>query len=445
MKLDVYVNGVLTGVLDQVEISKYVFTYHPQAQPAQAISLLMPVRTESWVHRDLHPVFQVSLPEGSLRQILTAKFAKQFPRFGNTELLSVVGSHLVGRIQVTAHGAPLNTDSPHENLKSVLQWSTQEALDHYLGEHACYSGVSGGFPKVLVKSLTMTEVDGKNTLIFDHWIVKADDSDRPFLVLNEYFGLRVAQEMGLPTPTFHLAEDCTRIAIERFDVAVDQASGIQHKGFEDMCSLLALNSSDKFSGSLERVIRVLNEFCCEAAKQDSISRFYAQYSACMAIRNGDAHLKNFGLVYTGLDDAELSPVYDMLTMSAYALRAQHGDALDEPALSFGGVRRWFTPKTQAQFAARCRVSASEQKRVSHTLCKAMEIVAGEIVAKAAEVESFQPTAQRLLELWSHGLKIHGEESSQQIMAMKDSIRARSEGMNQSQDDEDETTPAASAW
>ena len=420
MKLDVYVNGALTGVLDQVEISRYVFTYHPQAKPEQAVSLLMPVRTESWVHRDLHPVFQVSLPEGSLRQILTAKYAKQFPRFGDTELLSVVGSHLVGRIQVTAHGAPLNTDSPHENLKAVLQWSTQEALDHYLGEHACYSGVSGGFPKVLVKSPTMTEVDGKNTLTFDHWIVKADDSDRPFLVLNEYFGLRVAQEMGLPTPTFHLAEDCKRIAIERFDVVGGQASGTQRKGFEDMCSLLALNSSDKFSGSLERVIKVLNEFCCESARQDSISRFYAQYSACMAIRNGDAHLKNFGLVYTGFDDAALSPVYDMLTMAAYAPRAQHGDALDEPALSFGGVRRWFTQKTQAQFAARCRVSVAEQKKVSESLRKAMETVAGEIVAKAQEVEAFRPTAQRLLELWSHGLKIHSEEASQRLLAFKES-------------------------
>jgi len=84
LKLDVYVDNVLTGTLDQVDLTQYVFSYQGGVDPKKMVSLLMPVRTQSWVHRFLHPVFQVSLPEGVLRQLLTKNYSKQFPRFGDT-------------------------------------------------------------------------------------------------------------------------------------------------------------------------------------------------------------------------------------------------------------------------------------------------------------------------------------------------------------------------
>lgn len=64
MKLDVYVNQALVGTLEQVEVNRFVFAYQANVTSSQAVSLLMPVRLESWVHAALHPVFQVSLPEG---------------------------------------------------------------------------------------------------------------------------------------------------------------------------------------------------------------------------------------------------------------------------------------------------------------------------------------------------------------------------------------------
>jgi len=414
LKLDVYVDNVLTGTLDQVDLTQYVFSYQGGVDPKKMVSLLMPVRTQSWVHRFLHPVFQVSLPEGVLRQLLTKNYSKQFPRFGDTELLAVVGSHLIGRIKIAAHGSPLNVDSPHENLTDLLSYSTQEMIDHYIGEHAQYSGVSGGFPKFLAKSpATGLDSDGKSTLRFDHWIVKANDADRPHLVLNEYFGLSVVKKMGLPTPEFVLSDDGNRLAIKRFDIT----EAGRHLGFEDMCALMALNAADKFGGSVERIVKILNDFCPAETREVSIGQFYAQYVACMAIRNGDAHLKNFGLLYTNFDDVHLSPAYDMLSMAAYAPRAQNGDALDDPALNFGGVRRWFTEKTIKSFAARCLISSTEQKRVSDRLCAAMQHVAYEICGKAEQMASFRPTARRMLELWSHGLRIHSNEVSNQMIEL----------------------------
>ena len=420
MKLDVYMGGSHSGTLEQVDLTRFVFTYQAGADPNRPVSLLMPVRTESWTHRFLHPVFQVSLPEGALRQLLTRNFAKRFDRFGDTELLALIGSHLIGRLKVTPHGVPLALDSPQEDLQSLLSDSPQEVIDHDISEHALYSGVSGAFPKFLAKS-PIGALDGDRfTLTFDNWIIKADDDDHPHLVLNEYFGLSVAQAMGLPTPKFFLSKDGGRLAIGRFDLTPEG----EPLGFEDMCALLGFNTSDKFSGSIERVVKTIQQFCTGQRRRGSLDQFYAQYLLCMAIRNGDAHLKNFGLLYSSESDARLAPVYDMLTMAAYAPRAQNGDALDEPALSFEGVRRWPTAKALQSLAGRCLMSSARQSDAASRLCAAMLEIAPLVAAEAVKREQFASTAKRILELWSCGIRIHSEQAAVTISELASSIQIR---------------------
>ncbi len=53
-----------------------------------------------------------------------------------------------------------------------------------------------------------------------------------------------------------------------------------------------------------------------------------------AVRNGDAHLKNFGVVYDDTrSDARLAPVYDIVTTSAYLPK-------DQMALTLNGTPAW---------------------------------------------------------------------------------------------------------
>lgn len=453
MKLDVYSNAQLAGTLEQVDLTRYVFSYAPGAKEDAMVSLLMPIRTESWIHRFLHPVFQVSLPEGALRQVLTKKFAKRFDRFGETELLATIGSHLIGRLKVVPHGTRPNPEAPEESLRDLLKESPAEMLEHYLQLHAEYSGVSGGFAKFLARSpsddsanqsdevekntsaistspqtskslngqpycLSHSEEDvSKTTLTFDHWIVKGNSPDHPDLVLNEYFGLLMARRMGLTVPAFHLSEDAQRIAIERFDVGPNG----EHFGFEDMCALHGLNASDKFSGSVERVINTISTFCSPQQADTDRLDFYAQYVACMAIRNGDAHLKNFGLLYTTRTDARLCPVYDMVSMSVYAPVSKDGDALDEPAMSLDGVRRWPTEKSLKYLAARCMLSPSRQATVRGRLCEAMIETSQDIASMAADRPSFEPVAKRMLELWACGLALHSPQHAQKIRDLAGNI------------------------
>lgn len=181
--------------------------------------------------------------------------------------------------------------------------------------------------------------------------------------------------------------------------------------------MLALNAGDKFSGSVEKIIKKIEEFCPLDQRRGALDQFYAHYVACMAIRNGDAHLKNFGFVYSSANDVRLAPVYDMLSMSAYVPSAQNGDALDAPALSFGGVKRWFVQKNLKELADRCAVSAKFQAETSARLVGAMLSAGQDVVVKAAQFPSFIPTAQRMLELWSHGCTIHHADAARQLKAL----------------------------
>lgn len=204
--LDVYVSNQLVGVLDQPDPYLFVFNYLPDAPSTLPVSLLMPKRAESWRSRELHPVFQISLPEGALRELITRKFSKKFKRFGDLELLAVVGENMIGRITVTPHGQVPGSLSPHESLARLIKEETTALVDHYLGNRLHESGVSGGFMKFLAKSHNSQQAS-RPTLALDNWIIKLNDDDHPNIVLLEHFGIMAARRAGLPVPVVHLGED----------------------------------------------------------------------------------------------------------------------------------------------------------------------------------------------------------------------------------------------
>ena len=54
----------------------YLFGYHADAPKAAEISLLMPHRLEQYASRELHPIFQMNLPEGYVLERLRQRLAK---------------------------------------------------------------------------------------------------------------------------------------------------------------------------------------------------------------------------------------------------------------------------------------------------------------------------------------------------------------------------------
>lgn len=77
-------------------------------------------------------------------------------------------------------------------------------------------------------------------------------------------------------------------------------------------------SDQKYQGSYERMAQLLQYLRLPA---ESRHRFFAQMAFSVMVRNGDGHLKNFGVLYTCADDVRLAPMFDVVTTATCATGA----------------------------------------------------------------------------------------------------------------------------
>lgn len=102
--LDVCAANRVAGALDRHETraGDFVFSYRPGIQAGDEVSLTMPFSLESYQYeRGLHPVFQMNLPEGRLRESLERSFRKRAQGFDQLALLEIVGTSQIGRLRFT--------------------------------------------------------------------------------------------------------------------------------------------------------------------------------------------------------------------------------------------------------------------------------------------------------------------------------------------------------
>ena len=333
--LAVWVADKQSGLLARELRKEYVFAYVQDAEALNQVSLTMPVRLASWMSRELHPVFQMNLPEGALLEAIRRSIAKIIGE-DDLSILRVTGGNQVGRNRFSLPGS----ESQHiaetaESLDELLAYPDTRDLFHELvSKYALRSGISGVQPKVLL------EATERGTLQSAGYIVKSWGTDHPCLAANEYFCMTAAKRAGLPTPEFFLSDNGGLFIMRRFDITPEGAS----IGFEDMCSLQALGTAQKYSSSYERVAKSIKAFvkgeCLMAARE----QFFATLVLSAMLRNGDAHLKNFGVLHASpLDNVTLAPVYDVVTTTVYIKN-------DVPALTMAGTKKWWTRKMLERFA-----------------------------------------------------------------------------------------------
>jgi len=137
------------------------------------------------------------------------------------------------------------------------------------------------------------------------------------LAANEYLCLRAAQLAGIKTSVFDLSHDGQML--ERFDTVLSGDGSVERLGFEDIAALAGLRVRDtlsdrKYQGSYQRVAELLKTLQME---QQDLTCFFAQVAFSVMVRNGDAHLKNFGVLYRSWSDKWVAPMFDVVTTSIY--------------------------------------------------------------------------------------------------------------------------------
>jgi serine/threonine-protein kinase HipA len=327
-------------------------------------------------------------------------------------VLAVVGQHLVGNLSVVPEGATPSREAM-ELLADVLKHGgSSEFVAKLISEHATRSGVSGGYLKVLAET-----VSTRRQLPLDRWIVKLPSASHPWLSANEYFSMRAAQLSGITTPHIELSDDGQVLLSERFDVREDGS----RFAFEDMCSLMGLPSGLKFSGSVERIIKTIDAYCAGDQRRQSLEQFFRQYALAMILRNGDAHLKNFGLLSDNGRSPSLSPCYDMVTMAAYAPLQNNGQTMDIPALMFGGTKSWIKLKDIVRLAKMCGADA---KAVLYDIESGINRAASDMSEYAKSNPAFREHAQKILMLWKDGMGKAGLSPTFDLAALEQAMCAK---------------------
>lgn len=389
--LAVWASSHKAGLLERSQDQRqYVFAYNPSTVMTDAqVSLTMPVRLESWLSRDLHPIFQMNIPEGALLEAIRRSIAK-LAGDDDLTILRVTGGNQIGRNRFSLPGdtSPGVEETP-ETLDDLLSYpDTKELFNDLVSKYALRSGVSGVQPKV------MLEATERGTAAVGGYIVKSWGIEYPQLAANEFFCMTAAQRAGLPVPEFHLSENGGLFVMKRFDMASDGSA----MGFEDMCALQALGTSQKYSSTCERVARSIKDFVSPEFRQIARERFFASLVLSCMVRNGDAHLKNFGVLYKRPGaPVILAPVFDVVTTVAYIPK-------DIPALSLAGTKKWWSRKMLEKFAVvHLALPIGKNAQIFEEVAEAITDTRGLLLTYMEDHLEFREVGNRMLTAWETGV------------------------------------------
>jgi serine/threonine-protein kinase HipA len=391
------------GVLDRFGQRGSTFVYTPGAPPARAISVTMPIRLASWdTAFGVAPIFEMNLPEGALRERLRLAFAKATGTFDDLDLLTIVGRSQLGRVRFTGAGDELEEGVPFQSVDEILASRRGGEFYRYLIEKfAVHSGISGVQPKFLVRDEGnfATDQETKRQLSpsfrgATHIIKFWDRAEFPQLAANEFFCLKVAERCGLQVPPHRLASDGSSLVMDRFDLRSDGT----YRGFEDFCVLNARRTDEKYRGSYEtNVMKRFQQFAGSPDVLEESLQLFTLIALNCAIRNGDAHLKNFGIVYDEVEgEAHLAPVYDLVTTTVYLPQ-------DRMALILNGTNQWPSAKDLIRFGeGRSLGSRRTLMPILERISDALSATVTDVRAYWTENPEFEAIGRQIVEQWNVG-------------------------------------------
>ena len=276
------------------------FEDHPRKQP----------RAANWV-----PAwFSNLLPEGRLRELIARE--QGVDTNCEIDLLVRIGGDLPGAVQVVsdpsapidegfeaAADGPVNVPGPSGRLRFSL------------------AGVGLKFSMRQEGDRLVLPAHGKG----GDWIVKTPDGSYPGLVANEAAVMRLASDVGIEVPEVYVrhrdqvdeleegawpSDEDEAYVVRRFD---RRAEGRVH--IEDFAQVLGRSGigEGKYRSTVETVAAIAYRGRDRASLREMVRRSVFN----LLVGNGDAHLKNWSLIYPDRKIARLSPAYDLVCTAVY--------------------------------------------------------------------------------------------------------------------------------
>ena len=194
-----------------------------------------------------------------------------------------------------------------------------------------------------------------------------------------------------------ISDDGQVLVVERFDIDAD--TGLR-RGFEDCCSLLGLSTDDKYNSTWERVTRLARDWVLPVRHRKAMEQLAVTLLLTYALGNADCHTKNLGLLYSNVEDTQVAPIYDMLTVRAYEKYADN-----PPGMFIDGKKNWSPGDSlwrvlQQHF----QLEPARQRELVQLVCDATSSVFPDLLQRVRHVEGFRLIGSRMIWEWDQGLK-----------------------------------------
>lgn len=272
--------------------------------------------------------FSNLLPEGVLREYIVKRLKIHHDH--EFDLLAALGANLPGAVRAVAADDPPRTIDLRDSAAAAMDAATP--LKFSLGGSQL--------------KFSMIEHGGRFTLQegAEEWIVKPPHPVHPNVPANEYAMMRLAAAVGIQTPEVKLVKlqdldldelrDLTipqgeswAYAVKRYDRT---AAGRVH--VEDFAQVFSVYADQEYRATnYDTIGRLIFDLLPNRFEQ--LAEFIRRLAVHILIGNGDAHLKNWSVIYRDRVTPRLSPVYDLVSTVSYV-------ANDTLALNLGREKRF---------------------------------------------------------------------------------------------------------
>lgn len=356
--------GELHGTRDGAVTFRFLDSYLRQAnRPILGQWFEDHLQEEQRVRARVPAWFSNLLPEGALRQLLLRQHGlKHVHEF---QMLALLGADdLPGAVRILTpdEGAEVTFDA-HQEAAAPGADRLKFSL---AGVQLKFSAVREG------RGLTVPARGAAGD-----WIVKLPDPRHPAVPENEYSMMTWAAAAGLqaagvelvhrdsllniPGDFFAGTEHQHALAVRRFD----RGDGGRHIHMEDMAQVFNKFPDEKY-GALN--YETMGRLLMELALPEDVLELVRRVVFNALIGNGDAHVKNFSLLYENPVRAVLAPAYDLVSTIMYVPN-------DRAALNFAKSQDWTRLDDGAlnRFASRIGLDAMHLRQDVHAfLDKALD-------------------------------------------------------------------------
>jgi len=383
----------------------YAFEYN-EVTSKDIVSLTMvPIEGElRFESPTFPPPFDMVLPEGERR--LRIEEARKILRADSFSLLSYVGANPVNRVLFLPPGETPGDPPPELPAPAEIASTRRgrELFESLVASLNLRQGIAGVQPKVLgAPSSAKLSPDLRQFRGSTH-ILKASTSRFPFLAANEHICLSVFAKAGIAVPRTTLSADGELLLVERFDIKTDGRLA----GFEEAAALMGETSATKYQREFGSMVDILSEFISPGARASARSTLVKCLVLNHLLGNGDAHLKNFGLLYEDAGQVSLAPIYDCVSTLPYI-----PDDVPALALSFEWYSKAWWPRTKIEEFAITYGSLSHAA-VRRMFDEAFEAVLDgvqTISRHGREIPGFADLAATIGQLWKERVEAFQTEDS----------------------------------